>query len=237
MNRKNHPFISAVIVAAGKSTRIKMDINKQYLEIGGKPVLVHTLSAFEKCRRIDEIILVVNSGDIFYCKDNIIDKYGFKKITKVIGGGDERQFSVYNGLKQVNKKCEIVLIHDGARPFVTEDVILKGIEKAEEFGASCIAVPVKDTVKIVEDGDVIESTPDRNKLWAVQTPQIFRYELIMKAYEKACKDGYTGTDDTVLVERLGYNVHVVLGNYYNIKITTKEDLVIAEAIAKAIQAG
>jgi len=236
MNFKGHTFISAVIVAAGKSTRMNMDINKQYLEIGGMPVLAHALNVFEKCMEIDEIILVVNSEEISYCKNNIIDKYGFKKIAKVVPGGDERQFSVYNGLKQVNGKCEIVLIHDGARPFITEDIILEGIEKTKEFGAACIAVPMKDTVKVVGNGDVIESTPDRNKLWAVQTPQIFRYELIMKAYEKACKDGYTGTDDTVLVERLGYNVHVVLGNYYNIKITTKEDLVIAEAIAEAIQA-
>ena len=223
-------YISAVIVAAGRGTRMNMDINKQYVEVCGKPVLARTLQVFEDCDFIDEIVIVVNSLDIVYCKQNIIDAFGFNKVKTLVAGGKERQNSVYNGLIEVSERCGIVLVHDGARPFVTEESLLDSIESASSFGAACAAVPVKDTIKTADKDGFIGETLDRNILWSIQTPQTFKLDLIMDAHKKAAEDGFTGTDDAVLVERLGHRVKLVMGSYDNIKITTKEDLAIAEAI-------
>ncbi|HHW47541.1 MAG TPA: 2-C-methyl-D-erythritol 4-phosphate cytidylyltransferase [Clostridiaceae bacterium] len=223
-------FVSSVIVAAGKGTRMNMDINKQYLEICGIPVLARTLQVFEDCRFINEIVLVVNEYEILYCKQNIIDEYGFTKVKTLVAGGLERQDSVYNGLLEVDKSCDIVLIHDGARPFAGEKNIIDSIYAAYEFGASCVAVPVKDTVKRSDkDGFVVE-TLDRSALWLIQTPQTFKYGLILDAHKKALEDGFIGTDDASLVERLGHKPKLVMGGYDNIKITTREDIPVAEAI-------
>lgn len=229
--RKNKLFISSVIVAGGKGTRMNMDINKQYIYIGDKPVLARTLEVFEQCPAINEIILVVNEEEIFYCKENIVDKFGFEKVKKLVLGGVERQNSVYKGLVEVNKQSDVVVIHDGARPFVNSRIILNCVQEALEFGAVTAAVPVKDTIKSVSDG-FVEKAYDRKTLWSIQTPQVFLYDTIMKAHEKANRENIIATDDTTLTEMLGIKTRIVNGSYDNIKITTREDLVFAKAIVE-----
>jgi len=219
-----------VIAAAGSGTRMGMDINKQYLEIAGKPVLARTIQAFENCGLIDEIIVIAAEHEVEYCRKEIVEKFGFRKVRDVAGGGEFRQQSVYNGLMKVSPDCDIVLVHDGARPFVDSRCIADCIEAARETGAACVAVPVKDTIKRADNEGFVEGTIDRSFLWAMQTPQAFRYDLILEAHRNAILEGYTGTDDAVLVERIGGRVKLVMGSYYNIKITTKEDLAIAEGI-------
>lgn len=222
----------ALIAAAGKGSRMKMEINKQFIEIGGKSILARTIQVFEDCGQVEEIILVVNSNDIIYCKQNIVDVFDFRKVSAIVAGGDTRQASVYNGLLQLSDSCSIVLIHDGARPFVSEESIIESIAVAGEFGSACVAVPVKDTIKSADNNNLVQQTLDRSKLWSIQTPQTFRYGLILDAHKKALEAGFTGTDDAMLVERLGHPLKLVYGNYYNIKITTEEDLILAEAIAE-----
>ncbi|NJD01742.1 MAG: 2-C-methyl-D-erythritol 4-phosphate cytidylyltransferase [Ruminiclostridium sp.] len=232
MKKTGDKRICALIAAAGKGSRMNMDINKQYIEVGGKPILARTIEIFEDCGQVGEIILVVNSNDIVYCKQNIVDVFGFRKVTAIVAGGDTRQASVYNGLLQLDGNCGIVLIHDGARPFVSEESVAESIAIAREFGAACVAVPVKDTIKSADDNDIVQETLERSRLWSIQTPQTFRYGLILDAHKKALEAGFSGTDDAVLVERLGHPLRLVYGSYYNIKITTEEDLILAEAIAE-----
>lgn len=222
---------SVVIVSAGRGSRMKADINKQFLKIRGKEVIAHTIDKFYNNKNIGEIIIVVREDEKEFFKANIIDKYGYKNI-KIAFGGQERQDSVYNGLKVLDKNCEIVLIHDGARPFVTDEIIEKSIKCAQKYNCAIVGVPVKDTIKIVNENNDVCDTPNRNTLWSIQTPQVFDYSLIMNAHEKAKADEYYGTDDSMLMEYLGYNVKVVEGSYNNIKITTPEDLKIAEEILR-----
>ena len=222
---------SVVIVSAGRGSRMKADINKQFLKIGDKEVIAHTIDKFYNNENIGEIIIVVREDEKEFFQANIIDKYGYKNI-KIAFGGNERQDSVYNGLKALDKNCEIVLIHDGARPFVTNEIIEKSIECAQKYNCAIVGVPVKDTIKIVNENNDVYDTPNRNTLWSIQTPQVFDYSLIMKAHEKAKADEYYGTDDSMLMEYLGYNVKVVEGSYNNIKITTPEGLKIAEEILR-----
>lgn len=231
MKKAGNPPVSAVIVAAGQGRRMNADKNKQYIEIAGKPVLARTLEVFQECSCIDEIILVVNSQDILFCKQDIVDFYGITKVKSLVAGGRERQESVYNGLLEVDGKCGIVLIHDGARPFVSVQSIQESVEAAREYGASCVAVPVKDTIKTADGEGFIDKTLDRTVIWSIQTPQTFKYELVMKAHNAARAEGFSGTDDAVLVERLGVRTRLVMGDYTNIKITTPEDLIFGEAIA------
>ncbi len=234
-NESRDGIVSVVITAAGKGTRMGMSQNKQYIDILGKPVLARTITAFESCDKIDEIILTVNEADIDYCKSCIINKYGFRKVKAAVVGSDTRQRSVYNGLKRVSEGCTIVLIHDGARPFIDTACIEKCISEARLNGASCAAVPVKDTIKQTDTDGFVDKTVDRSSLWSIQTPQTFEYALIMQAHERAEKDGFTGTDDAMLAERLGRRVKLVMGSYYNIKITTGEDIAIAEAICRVME--
>lgn len=232
MKKDNECFTSAVIVAAGKGTRMNMDVSKQYIEVADKPVLARTIQAFENCRFIHEIILVVNEYDMLYCKQEVIEKFGFRKVKSLVAGGSERQSSVFNGLKEVDKSCDIVLIHDGARPFIEEDTILACTQAALEFKACCAAVPVKDTIKTASEDGFIKQTLNRSELWSVQTPQAFKYNVIMEAHKRAAEECFIGTDDAVLVEKTGIKVKLVKGSYNNIKITTHEDLIFAESIAK-----
>ncbi|MBI5892828.1 MAG: 2-C-methyl-D-erythritol 4-phosphate cytidylyltransferase [Deltaproteobacteria bacterium] len=225
--------VIAIIVAGGKGKRIGADISKQYLNISGKPILAHTLKAFEDCNAIDSIIVVCHPSDMEYCKKNIIKKFGFKKVIKIVKGGKERQDSVRNGLDAVPKSCDIVSIHDGVRPFVSQSIIKKSISDTKKAGASVVCVPVNDTIKEVLNGYAAK-TLQRQKLWAVQTPQTFKTEIIKKAHKKALEKGIITTDDSSLVEILGYKVKVVEGSYENIKITTPEDLIIGEAIANRL---
>lgn len=215
---------SAIIVAAGSSTRMSETGNKQFIEILGKPILAYTIETFENCELIDEIIIVTREEDIVCCSNVVVQPYEFNKVKKIIAGGSERQYSVYNGLKEVSDKCNVVVIHDGARPLVEIDEIEKTIFECLEHKAVTVGVKVKDTIKVVNKNGIIVDTPDRDTLWSIQTPQTFAYDIIVKAHEKALEDGFIGTDDAILVERLGYSVKVVEGNYKNIKITTREDL-------------
>jgi 2-C-methyl-D-erythritol 4-phosphate cytidylyltransferase len=196
-------------------------------------VLAHTLEVFEKSGFISEIIVVINKEEHKQFDECILTPYRFQKIKSVVDGGADRQESVYNGLKKVSSNAELVCVHDGARPFVTVDIIKESVSAAGISGAACAGVPVKDTIKQADKRGVVEKTLDRRLLWAVQTPQAFKKEILINAHEKALSDGFRGTDDCVLVERLGHTVQMVMGSYSNIKITTPEDLVFAEAIAKA----
>lgn len=212
-----------VIVAAGSGSRMKRDINKQFIKLDGKEIIAYTIEKFYKSEDIGDIVIVIKENEEKYFIENIINKYGFDNI-KLAYGGKERQDSVYNGIKKLNSNCEIVLIHDGARPFVNEDIIKNSIEEAKENNAVVVGVPVKDTIKVVDsDGNIVD-TPNRSLLWSVQTPQSFKYEIITKAYEYAYSNDYYGTDDAMLVEHIGYNVKMIEGSYDNIKITTEEDL-------------
>lgn len=219
---------SVIIVAGGSGSRMNMNINKQFIKINEKEVIAHTIDKFYKNEYIDEIILVVKEDEIDYFKENIIKKYGYKNI-KIALGGKERQDSVYNGLKIVDKNCDMVLVHDGARPFVSKEIIKKAVTETKK--ASVIGVRVKDTIKVVNNNEII-STPNRNTLWAIQTPQTFKYDLLKRAYEKAYEENFYGTDDSSLVENLGEKVNIIEGSYENIKITTKEDLNMAYQIIK-----
>lgn len=232
MDRGNLKKASVIIAAAGKGTRMGMETNKLYLELTGRPILAVTIQKFEDSALIDEIIVVSNEAEIGYCKRNIIDRFGFAKVKAVVGGGATRQQSVYNGLRQASADCGIVLIHDGARPFIEETVIRECIDAAEKYGAAAAAVPAKDTVKRSDEEGFVTETIDRSKLWYIQTPQAFRYDLIAASHRKAAEDGFEGTDDAVLAERAGHKVRLVMCSYYNIKITTREDLVIAGAISR-----
>jgi 2-C-methyl-D-erythritol 4-phosphate cytidylyltransferase len=225
----------AIIVAGGVGKRIgEGNLPKQFLTLGDKPVLVHTIEKFERCELIDEIILVVPEDYLGHCSQAIVDRYYFNKIKKVVAGGEERRNSVYKGLKACANNTLIVAIHDGVRPLISPEKISESIKLCLQKKAVILAVPVKDTIKRVENGSVI-TTLDREKLWLVQTPQVFEYRLIADAYEKASKDDFVGTDDSVLVERLGHEVTVLEGEYENIKITTAEDLIIAEKLLEMKQ--
>lgn len=226
--------ISVVIAAAGKGTRMGLETNKQYLELQGKPVLALTLQRFEDCISVDEIIVVAGETEVEFCRKNVTDRYGFKKIKVVTAGGATRQQSVYKGLRHVSPGCNIVLIHDGARPFIDADGIEACIDAAKQYGAAVLAVPARDTIKRSDLSGFVEETVDRSKLWYIQTPQAFQYELIMDAHVKAAQDGFDGTDDAVLAERMGHKVKLVSGNYNNIKITAREDLIMAESMARMI---
>lgn len=221
---------TAIILAAGKGTRMNAQLNKQYLFLKGKPIIAHTLSAFERSPLVDEIILVVNKNDIELCNKNVLKKFRFKKVAKIINGGTERQASVLNGLSHINPKTEIVLIHDGARPLVTQQIIERCIYGAKEHGAVSAGVPIKDTVKIMKENRFVRFTPKRKDVWITQTPQGFKVEIIKEAHRFATMENILGTDDAMLVEHMGKEVKMVEGDYENLKITTPEDLITAEAI-------
>lgn len=233
MVEANKTYVSLVVVAAGRGTRMNMNVNKQYIDVGGIPILARTLKIFDDINYIDEIILVVHCDDILYCKEKIIDGNNYKKIKCVVTGGATRQDSVFNGLREVSPKSDVVLIHDGARPFIDEDSVVRCIEAAIQYGVATVAVPVKDTIKSADSEGFVHSTLDRSVLWSVQTPQAFRYDIIMESHKQAQEDGFIGTDDTVLAERLGHRTKLVMGTYNNIKITTKEDLIFAESIVNS----
>lgn len=224
--------VSVVIVAAGKSKRME-NKNKQFILLEDKPVLAHTLYNFENNKFIDSIVLVTQEEQKDYCMQNIINRYKIEKLFSIVSGGNERQESVKNGLKALYGNCDIVLIHDGARPFITDDIINKSIENAINFSAATCAVPVKDTIKTIDENFFIEQTLERNKLFSIQTPQSFKFDTIYSAHLNAEKQNYIGTDDAVLVERIGVSVKIFEGSYQNIKITTPEDLYIAKAILQS----
>ncbi|MTH55153.1 2-C-methyl-D-erythritol 4-phosphate cytidylyltransferase [Bacillus mangrovi] len=217
-----------VIPAAGQGKRMNAGKNKQFIELEGKPVIAHTIEVFEADPSCTGIILVINEAEHGEFME-MIQRFSFSKVKKLAGGGAERQESVYNGLKHAS--TDIVFVHDGARPFIENPVLKELAAAAELDGAATLAVPVKDTIKRVENGEVLE-TVERSSLWAVQTPQAFRLSAILKAHEDAVVHHYQGTDDASLIERMNQKVTVVTGSYANLKLTTPEDLLIAEAILK-----
>lgn len=222
---------TAIILAAGKGARMNAGMNKQFMLLNGKPLLVHTLEAFQSCNAINSIILVVGKEELQLCKEQILDAYDFDKVDKLIPGGSERQQSVYNGIRSL-EDCSIVVIHDGARPVLSEGIIEKCIEGAKIYGAVSAGMPAKDTVKILNEENFVEYTPERGRVWVTQTPQAFKRDIIEKAHEMANIKGISGTDDAYLVENMGIKVKMIKGSYENIKVTTSEDIIIAEAIMK-----
>lgn len=225
--------VTAVVLAAGQGKRMNMPVAKQFLILNDRPVLYYSLKAFEESL-VDDIILVTGSRQIDYCIENIIKPYGFKKVGQVIEGGNERYDSVYRALEAV-KNTDYVLIHDGARPFISVTVINEVIRSVIKDGACVVATPVKDTIKIVDkDGRIID-TPERRRIWSAQTPQAFDFPGIKKAYDKLfASDKYVRkniTDDAMVYNMFNkLPVKVIKGDYYNIKITTPEDIVLAEEI-------
>lgn len=222
---------AAIIVAGGSGKRMGTAIKKQFIKLKDKEILAYTIEAFNKVDEIDEIIVVTGKEDIEKVRKEIIERYQFKKVKRVVAGGKERQDSVYNGLIAVSAETSYVMIHDGARPFISEVIIKKALQETKDYKATIVAMPVKDTIKLVDkEQGVVEETPDREKLWMVQTPQTFEKELLLNAYKQAEERQLQVTDDSMIVEAYGHKVHVVLGEYTNIKITTPEDLVIGESI-------
>lgn len=225
---------TAIVLAGGRGKRMNSAVPKQFLMIKDKPVLYYSLKAFEDSF-IDSVILVTSEDDMEYCKKEIVDKYGFTKVEKIVAGGKERYHSVLNGIKAASD-CDYIFIHDGARPFVTQDMLARLLECVEESKACVAGMPVKDTIKIANEDGYIDTTPKRELVWMIQTPQVFEFALIKKAYLNLEKDEYSLlqkgisiTDDAMVVEMLlGEKVKLVEGSYQNIKITTPEDLAIAE---------
>lgn len=223
---------AAVIVSAGKGQRFIEGRKKQFHLLAGKPILAHTLDKFETCPLIESIVLVVGQEDMDYCMKEIVEKYHYRKVSQIVPGGKRRQESVKNGIDTLPKNVEVIVIHDGVRPFVTRAMIEESIHSAIRFGAVVVAMPVKDTIKMANPDGTVLKTLDRKSLWQIQTPQTFQTNLIKEAYHKANQDGFIGTDDASLVERLGVKVHILPGSYTNIKITTAEDLMLAHLFLK-----
>ena len=232
MTHKTKYLATAVIVAAGNSSRMG-GINKQLLLINEIPVLARTLMCFDKARSIDRIVVVAKQDDILLVND-LIREYGISKVTSIVPGGKIRQESVMNGLDQI-KNSEFVAIHDGARPFVLPSLIDSLVEDAYKYGASAPGVVPKDTIKIVSSGDFVEETPTRSALRLIQTPQVFRTDELKLAYIRANESGFEGTDDCSIAENMGVRVHITDGKYTTIKVTTPEDLPVAEAICEFLE--
>ncbi len=223
----------AIVLAAGKGSRMHSEIHKQYLSLGGWPVLCHSLSAFETFSEVQEVILVTGKEEIPYCREQIVKAYGFQKVTKIIAGGAERYHSVFQGLRVV-EKCDYVFIHDGARPFVDQPMLRRVLAGVRQYEACVVGMPVKDTIKVADRNGFAVQTPDRSSLWMIQTPQVFSYSLIKEAYERLMRSEERGvTDDAMVLERMtGHLVKLLEGSYENIKITTPEDLAIAQAFLR-----
>jgi len=224
--------IVAIIPAGGAGRRLGSTVAKQYLLLDGVPVLACTLKIFQQSKIIDEIVLVVPQDDLSSARKQLVDKYDLTKVIAIVAGGKERQDSVRNGLYAIAGICDVVVIHDGVRPLLTEEMIGKVVTAAKNGGASSVGVKVKDTVKQTADTDLVEATLPRNNLWLTQTPQAFAFDVLQKAYAAAANDKFYGTDDASLVERIGVKVKMIDGSYENIKITTPDDLIVAEAFIK-----
>ena len=222
--------VVAVIPAGGSGQRMGTATPKQFMLLGGVPLLLHCLQVFECCESISQIILVVPKDERERTLAEVVERHGIKKVLKIVAGGATRQESVYHGLKETDPETEIVVIHDAVRPFVTEDLIERSIGTARDFGGAIVAVRMKETVKQVGPDGHILRTVDRSQLWLAQTPQTFRRALLMEGYRKAESDGFHATDEALLMERLGHKIVVVPGRWDNIKITTPEDFQMAEAI-------
>ena len=224
--------VTALIPAAGMGKRMGKGVAKQFLTLGDKPMLAHTLLAFQGAAEIDEIIPILSQEDIEGCLRDIVERYRITKVKTLVTGGRERQDSVLHGLRKIGKDTEVVLVHDGVRPFVTPEMISEAVGLAKKGECVAVGVPIKDTIKEVDDDKIVLRTLERGRLWAIQTPQAFPAEILRRAYEESSAHKMCGTDDASLVERMGGAVRVIMGDYENIKITTPEDLILAEEILK-----
>lgn len=222
-------YVSAIVVAAGLSLRLKSNIPKPLVKINSRPVIIFSLSCLAKCRWVKEIIVVANARNMQGIK-KAIRQYKIPKVSQIVFGGVERKDSAYNGIRAASPQADLILIHDGGRPFISQDIISRAVNQAQKSGAAIAAVPVKATIKKVRGKNIVEKTIDRENLWEIQTPQVFRKALIREAFKRF---GHLEvTDDAILVEKMGKRVSIVWGDYKNIKITTPEDLIIAKALAK-----
>lgn len=232
---------TAIVLAAGAGKRMQSAVAKQYMLLDGKPIIWYALNAFEKSEQIQQVILVVGAGEIPFCREEIVEKFGFTKVKEIVEGGAERYLSVWEGLKCLKpEEGNFVFVHDGARPFVTEAIIRDAYEAVREYGACVVGMPVKDTIKVVDEEDFAVQTPNRKTLWAVQTPQVFEELLIYKSYEEVVQNleelkakGIEITDDAMVVETVSNRkVKLIKGSYENIKITTPEDILVAQSFLK-----
>ncbi|MEW6388571.1 MAG: 2-C-methyl-D-erythritol 4-phosphate cytidylyltransferase [Thermodesulfobacteriota bacterium] len=224
--------VAAIIAAAGLGVRMNQEIPKPYLPLGGKPILAHTLEVFESVPEVREVLVVVHPNDLEYCQDNIIAPFGFKKVLRLVPGGKERQDSVYNALKVLDQEegLDIVLVHDGVRPFITPEQVRSVIQGARRHGGAILGHPAQDTLKRVNSqGEVLE-TLDRRQVWQIQTPQAFHKALLWRAFVEAQARNFYGTDEASLVEELAAPVAVIPGSPFNLKITTQADLQLAEVL-------
>lgn len=238
----------AIVLAAGAGKRMNSKVAKQYIELNDKPILWYALNTFSQSELVSDIILVVGAGEEEYAQREIVDKYGFRKVKKICQGGSERYFSVWNGLKTIHEMGMLqgdtlgnhpyIAIHDGARPFVTKQILWDTLEAAKQYKACVAGMPVKDTIKIADEDGFASQTPKRDLVWAVQTPQVFEGLLIYNAYaslveqlDQLAQQGVVITDDAMVVEHMtGERVKLVKASYENIKITTPEDLILAQGI-------
>ena len=227
--------VIALIPAAGRGRRMGHEQPKVFLPLKGTPLLVHTLRRFEACPQVHEVFPIVSKDWTAYCEEEIIRPFGFTKVPQVLAGGPTRQDSVYEGLRAVEGKADWVMIHDGARPFVPEELIRLTLEEGRRWEAVAAALPASDTIKVASSKQEVLQTLDRSQLWITQTPQAFAYRLLWRAHEAARRDGFYGTDDASLVERQGVPVRLVKGSRFNLKITTAEDLLVAEALWRIFQ--
>jgi 2-C-methyl-D-erythritol 4-phosphate cytidylyltransferase len=221
---------AAIIVAAGRGKRFSGPIPKQFLPLAGRPILSHTLHQFAASPSVDTIWLVVAESDFSYCRQHILTQRSLGVPVRLVAGGSERQHSVYNALQVLPKRRQLVVIHDGVRPLVSTALIEACIQTADAYGACVVGMPAHETIKQADRSNHIACTLNRENIWLVQTPQAFRYELIAQAHRQARQDDFQGTDDAVLVERLGHPVKIIAGSKRNLKITTREDLIMAEAL-------
>jgi 2-C-methyl-D-erythritol 4-phosphate cytidylyltransferase len=224
--------VIAIIPAAGMGKRMGQAVSKQFLTLGDKPLLAHTLLVFQHAPEIDEIIPVLSKEEMEGCLRDVIERYKISKVNTLVVGGKERQDSVLHGLQKIGTDTAVVLVHDGVRPFVTPDMISESVGFSKMGESIAVGVPIKDTIKQVDANKIVLRTLDRSKLWAIQTPQVFPVKILRRAYEVSSKNKMYGTDDASLVERAGGTVRIIMGSYENIKITTPEDLIVAEEILK-----
>ena len=225
--------LRVVIAAAGRGTRMGGQTNKQFLAINSRPVLSYSLEFFEKCELVDKVVVVTGEKEVEYCKREIIRKYDYSKVSAVIKGGSQRQDSVWAGLKELGADTDYVAVHDGARPILSTGILSRLLKEAEEWGAAIPGVASKDTIKTVDRDGFVRQTLDRSTIFAIQTPQVFKFAELRLAYQQAYEEGFTGTDDASLFEKYIGRVKVVEGDYQNIKITTPVDLIIAGSILQA----
>ena len=238
MGEEKKAYCTAVVLAAGRGTRMGTSTAKQYLEIVGKPVLARALDAFQSSPLIDDVILVTDQAHVEYCRAQIVEPGKYTKVTRILEGGRERYESVWNALRAIRplEQPQYVFIHDGARPFVTGEIIERAYRAVCKCNACVVGMPVKDTIKLVNREGMIESSPDRSMVWQAQTPQVFSVPLIVEAFTRQMREDCTGiTDDAMVVEaQMGVKAHMVMGSYANIKITTPEDLFMAEVLRNSI---